>query len=222
MKLALVHPAFGAWGGAENVILWQCRALAQRGRPVTVLTGECSAPGADLARGSRRRGAHPAHDAGTGMGAHPAVAGTDPPASHGGPRGASRPCLHAARGQCPGPRAGAVRRRGRAQLSCHLVGGRGPPGGAGRLAPRGVVVQRAAAHTCTRACLRGEGPSVSPPRESSRSMTGHACRPWRPSCASASTCGSACRPSMASTHGLSHPGGAPPATSRRPGPGCSR
>ena len=43
MKLAVVHPAFGAWGGAENVILWQCRALAERGTPVTVLTGECSA-----------------------------------------------------------------------------------------------------------------------------------------------------------------------------------
>lgn len=43
MKLAVLHPAFGAWGGAENVILWQARALAARGRSVTVLTGECSA-----------------------------------------------------------------------------------------------------------------------------------------------------------------------------------
>lgn len=42
MKLALLHPAFGAWGGAENVILWQCRAMAQRGCPVTIFTGECS------------------------------------------------------------------------------------------------------------------------------------------------------------------------------------
>lgn len=42
MKVALLHPAFGAWGGAENVVLWEAQGLRERGHDVTVLAGSFS------------------------------------------------------------------------------------------------------------------------------------------------------------------------------------
>ncbi len=39
MKIALLHPAFGAWGGAENIVLWLAASLRRRGHDVTVLSG---------------------------------------------------------------------------------------------------------------------------------------------------------------------------------------
>lgn len=42
MKIALVHPAFGSWGGAENVALWLARGLIARGHAVTVFSGAFS------------------------------------------------------------------------------------------------------------------------------------------------------------------------------------
>lgn len=37
MKIAIVHPAFGAWGGAESVVLWQAEGLRARGHEVVVM-----------------------------------------------------------------------------------------------------------------------------------------------------------------------------------------
>lgn len=42
MKIALLHPAFGAWGGAENVVLWEAQGLRERGHDVTVLAASFS------------------------------------------------------------------------------------------------------------------------------------------------------------------------------------
>lgn len=42
MKIALLHPAFGAWGGAENVVLWEAQGLRKRGHDVTVLAASFS------------------------------------------------------------------------------------------------------------------------------------------------------------------------------------
>ncbi len=50
MKLAIVHPAFGAWGGAENLVRWWIPALRARGHEVAVLTGWAAAEGIAILR----------------------------------------------------------------------------------------------------------------------------------------------------------------------------
>ena len=42
MRIALVHPSFGAWGGAESMLLWIARGLRERGHHVVMHAGAFS------------------------------------------------------------------------------------------------------------------------------------------------------------------------------------